>query len=129
MTDVLLKTTAKFACMLPAMGGDIWRWVLRAFPRTIHISSRFWLLKQLTNAYCYVYVFMYFALLLSIFLWNDIPGQFDSGTWYRGIITSGDQCSGHTTCITNNCNEHSNEKIPVIYLFARVAFLCICYVA
>lgn len=58
MTDVLLKTTAKFACMLPAMGGDIWRWVLRAFPRTIHISSRFWLLKQLTNAYCYVYVFI-----------------------------------------------------------------------
>lgn len=58
MTDVLLKTTAKFACMLPAMGGNIWRWVLRAFPRTIHISSRFWLLKQLTNAYCYVYVFI-----------------------------------------------------------------------
>lgn len=58
MTDVLLKTTAKFACMLPAMGGNIWRWVLRAFPWTIHISSRFWLLKQLKNAYCYVYVFI-----------------------------------------------------------------------
>jgi len=96
---------------------------------TIHISSRFWLLKQLTNAYCYVYVFICTFICFNLYFYEMA---------YLDCLTVGHDTVGLSPLETNAQDIRRVSPMIVmntvttkyqLYTFFESCLLCISYVA